>query len=68
MTQPYLLRADATDDFLDFPVHNPRSIIIEGGFTCGFDIYCRECRATITGGFEMLFEEARELVERHLDG
>lgn len=68
MTQPYLLRADACDDDIGFRVHNSRSIIIEGGYTCGFEIYCRACRATITGGFEMLFEEARGLVERHLDG
>lgn len=68
MTQPYLLRADALDDDIGYRVHNSRSIVIEGGYTCGFEIYCLECRATIAGGFEMEFEEARELVERHLDG
>ena len=65
----YMLRADATDDYLD-PAHTQRDVIIEGGDVKGvpgFAIWCGRCGQYLTRGIWMYWHHAREIVERHLN-
>lgn len=61
----YLLRADATDDELEY--HRASDVVIEGGYDCGYEIYCRGCLTTVAKGFEISWPDALKLVRRHLD-